>query len=1574
MKRRSFHLLMARLYVQEKQTMLKRLLTVVLCFWIAFPQATSMAASPQIPGLTGGIKLQTIAPNTLPVVKNIGQGIAGLEVDSSNNKLTIRQNEPKAIIDWERFDIGESAWTHFDQKKNKDWVALNRIWDRNPSQILGKLTADGKIYLVNQNGIMFGPKSQVNVHSLTASTLNIKDEDFLNNVRKFKAEDYLDGDPEWKGNGSVSNQGSIKTDSLGSVFLLGEKVENSGLISTPVGQVGLAAGSEVEIYADSEANRSALWVSVKKDPGEAVNHETGKIIADTGLVGMYGRTVTQNGLAKAATAIKKRGSIELNASETISTGSSSRTISPVSSSLEKAHESFSFQGGNISLQGLNTDPTNPSYSPSVKRIEHRGLIKAPSGYVTLYADERVYLETGSTIDVKGNWVGKSPNDLLVEAQLNSVNLRDYFFQKNGVLQGYTISVNPLYGSSIGDISGYLVSQDKTAQERATTGGTVNITSVKGDTIFKKGATIDISGGGIRWEAGEVATTKLMAGNKIYDISSAPSWLVYDRVLDKQTVVHKKYGIVDTYYGLFFGGTAVFDTVQAHVEGHDAGLVAINSRHLLLAGNIDASVTKGIFQTRDSELLNEFGDQKTRGLKEPKGGSLLLGNRPAGGLAELEDFGLDAVRIASSAPGAQEYGPDTNPYIDNQIRESVISTQLLNESGFNSVEVYANTTFTVESGARINLSPGSSFSAAARRFEQYGQIIIPSGTIDLKVRDNLTSLENISQNVNERYVPLQTRLFLGDRSRISASGQIIDNSQATLDARGTFLYGKTTGGSISLEDGTAAGDGVIMTRGAMIDVNGGFEVSRDGSVTGGDAGTLSVRGPSVFLEGSLQGLSLVGSEGGKITLHARDLSVSPVAPSLPDSFKAGDPLPDDLAGRLVLAHDRLDQTGFTQIELKGENGVSIEEGTVFSPSYMKLALPSFSGSGANGPDNYRETGNASTPYRSFGQLAVIAPELAGTTSIKLTAGDPLFGNLPNDSAPVTVAANTEIRVAPGGTCALEGGSIFFNGLIDAPAGKIELAASRYNIEIGAGAKLLACGYNKPDSDPAVENAPAGFTPMSGGQIALRAQSGSILSKPGFVMDVSGASAVTEYVRGIDGLPVPLTVAGQPGSLSISYAGDLELEGTLLAHSAMPSLKGGSLSLFNTDFDKGLEVSGSMVSRYIKAGFDDLTFGSWKAISFSGSPSLSVPRVLTLDTPEIKSSEDQYVRLSAPWIRLTNSFWPFTPGASDNEARIDIRAGTLDVEGSVAFSGFGKVNLLASDDLRLADRKYDRGQGYTPHWKGLLETSGDLTLRADRIYPTTLSDFTIRSQSKITILPGDAGVKPPVYSAGGKLTLEAADIEHRGALYAPMGSLSLVVPEETGRVYLGKGSILGTKGETAVNLGWIEDYFWVVEDKATLQTVKFTGLPESSIDIKGSEVIMSKGSRIDASGGGSVFAYQFLPGIDGSTDPLEGKSVILPNSGVSLPGDAVYLSGTNGIKEGVYSLLPARFAFYPGAMVVSDLGTPLAIGGTGLSKEGYVFTSGYGTVVGTDIRPSMCTAFSIRPASEVLKEGYFTQMKM
>ncbi|MFC7288768.1 filamentous hemagglutinin N-terminal domain-containing protein [Herminiimonas glaciei] len=221
---------------------------------------------------------------------------------SQNGNVYTITNSPSAIINWASFSINAGEVVRFIQQNSSSSV-LNRVTGQNPSQILGALESNGRVFLINPNGIVFGAGSQVNVAGLVASTLAISDSNFLAGKNKFTAGDVA---------GAVSNLGGITTPSGGQVYLIAPDVSNSGIITSPKGDVVLAAGRSVQL-ADSTNPDMHVVVSAPTD--RALN--LGDVIAQSGRIGIYAALINQRGKLNAnSVVVGENGKIILKASAT----------------------------------------------------------------------------------------------------------------------------------------------------------------------------------------------------------------------------------------------------------------------------------------------------------------------------------------------------------------------------------------------------------------------------------------------------------------------------------------------------------------------------------------------------------------------------------------------------------------------------------------------------------------------------------------------------------------------------------------------------------------------------------------------------------------------------------------------------------------------------------------------------------------------------------------------------------------------------------------------------------------------------------------------------------------------------------------------------------------------------------------------------------------------------------------------------------------------------------------------------------------------------------------------------------
>ncbi|WP_425253797.1 YDG domain-containing protein [Janthinobacterium sp. NFX145] len=209
-------------------------------------------------------------------------------------------NTPNTIINWQSFSIHAGEITRFIQQ-NGNSAVLNRITGQDPSKILGSLESNGKVFLINPNGIVFGQGAKVDVNGLVASSLGMTNEDFLAGKRQFTAGGVA---------GGVGNAGTINAGKGGQVLLIAPNVENTGIITAPNGEVILAAGRSVQL-ADPGNPQLRVLVSA---PGDQVLN-LGQIIAQGGSIGMAGALLSQRGVLNANSAVVgDNGRIVLKAS------------------------------------------------------------------------------------------------------------------------------------------------------------------------------------------------------------------------------------------------------------------------------------------------------------------------------------------------------------------------------------------------------------------------------------------------------------------------------------------------------------------------------------------------------------------------------------------------------------------------------------------------------------------------------------------------------------------------------------------------------------------------------------------------------------------------------------------------------------------------------------------------------------------------------------------------------------------------------------------------------------------------------------------------------------------------------------------------------------------------------------------------------------------------------------------------------------------------------------------------------------------------------------------------------------
>ncbi|MEO3433929.1 filamentous hemagglutinin N-terminal domain-containing protein [Inquilinus sp. CAU 1745] len=233
--------------------------------------------------------------------------------ETGPGRLDVDQHSDRAIIDWRSFDIEAGEGTRFRQP-SANAVALNRVVGNDPSGIFGDLTANGRIYLVNPNGVVFGPGSRIDVGGLVATTADIRNADFMAGIDRF-------GTPSANQGARVVNQGAITVADRGLAALVAPGVENSGTITARLGQVELAGARTftMDFHGDGLVSFDT-GMAVEAASADALVVQSGTIDAAGGLVrltangmeGVVDRAIDVSGIVRAQSVGVENGRIVLS--------------------------------------------------------------------------------------------------------------------------------------------------------------------------------------------------------------------------------------------------------------------------------------------------------------------------------------------------------------------------------------------------------------------------------------------------------------------------------------------------------------------------------------------------------------------------------------------------------------------------------------------------------------------------------------------------------------------------------------------------------------------------------------------------------------------------------------------------------------------------------------------------------------------------------------------------------------------------------------------------------------------------------------------------------------------------------------------------------------------------------------------------------------------------------------------------------------------------------------------------------------------------------------------------------------
>ena len=233
-------------------------------------------------------------------------------IQQSATRLNVIQQSDKAVIDWRSFSIAPGETTNFQQPSSGSWV-LNRVTGSQASQLQGTLSANGRVLLINPNGVLIGPTATIDVAGLAATTADIRDDDFMAGRMYFGQ-----ASPE---GATVVNQGRITIADTGFAALVAPGVQNSGIITARLGKVSLAGGRTFTLDLDGD---NLVKIAVDGDVLQQVLGLDGRqldaLVDNTGRIGAAGGVIQMTAQAAktlAQASIHQAGTLEAQTYRTV---------------------------------------------------------------------------------------------------------------------------------------------------------------------------------------------------------------------------------------------------------------------------------------------------------------------------------------------------------------------------------------------------------------------------------------------------------------------------------------------------------------------------------------------------------------------------------------------------------------------------------------------------------------------------------------------------------------------------------------------------------------------------------------------------------------------------------------------------------------------------------------------------------------------------------------------------------------------------------------------------------------------------------------------------------------------------------------------------------------------------------------------------------------------------------------------------------------------------------------------------------------------------------------------------------
>ncbi len=1065
-------------------------------------QATAAASRPVTPivpdGLVAGglaVAPAAISGGALAAGNTlwIGASLPAQTASAGHTTVTVTQTQPQALLTWQSLNVGANTTLAFDQTTNggssaANWVALNKIpASIAPSQILGKITAAGKVYLINQSGILFGAGSQVNVNSLIAAAADLpasitpglnggassvafslygaqSGATFAASFLNAPVASTIDVEP---GAQIATALPAAATSGGGYVMLLGGTARNAGSISTPDGQTVLASGQNFILrqgYSTQGNQTATTRGSQVATAGLAGSTENSGIITATdGDVSLIGHRVLQSGVALATTSVNVRGSVHLlsdtadtTATITLAPGSIT-TVLPDDSqttALNSQRTALISQSATLNAQrSAGASASNPQVNNAgtlgdrldLSRIEittggavefaSGSLTMAQGGQLAVQAGGRIQTDTAAALDVSGQLnvvLPMAANELAISVQ--SFEQRDAPVNRlAGSLNSTTITLD------LRDLVLVPASSQYSTDRYYSGGGLLEVSGYLNTTGHTIGEWTAL-GGSIAFAAKEVvaqsnSTFNIAGGSLSYQAGTLQT--TYLKGADGQIYNANTAPATVQYTGIYTGdvidhsrwnvtekfANPMFGATQTYQAGYVAGRDA---------GSLTISAPTVIFEGTLSAGAVSGPYQNTARPASITDGYAAAQNMVAQtgtlALGQYAAGGLagafsTSVVLENAVPALADSLSLATAIPAARVSTAWLSAAALSDAGLGGLSIVTSNAIRVADP--IGLAPGGSVSLVAPTVDLAASVTARGGTVS-------------AGNVLVTQLGGVTRKGLGTLSTALVTleaGASIDTRGVWTNARldSTLLAGQAyvNGGSVTF-DSTGR---LALAAGSLIDASAGAALLASGKLLGGSGGSVLLTGNDPSLaSGKTPGVvSILG------TLRSNGVSGGGTFKLVGQSVVISNTQPAAASGQIWLTPDFF-TAGFATYDVTGLAGVAVAAGTSVEPVAPVFQLTAASSNVPTGSDPSAAMQLWQPPLYIEDRLHATLIQRQGV-SLFLRA-DANAGTSSAIGGTLTIGDGALLAVDPGQSVKLEAlNQITVTGTLSAPGGSIAVVNMR-----------------------------------------------------------------------------------------------------------------------------------------------------------------------------------------------------------------------------------------------------------------------------------------------------------------------------------------------------------------------------------------------------------------------------------------------------------------------------------------------------------------------------------------------------